>query len=589
MKSKLRLFIGLSLVLGIGFEASAANYCMAIRGNGEIEPSHWGAVANVIEKLGLPQKQAGGSSATITMLLIDAIATNKLVKDSPAQRAALLVKSLQGFLNNLTETAQWKDFLTLYKRVNELKDTAWTEEMKQLFTEASSVDTLRAKALIQENLQLLERNYATGVKLGLISPTSYAPLFSAIERLEKGGLSDVEFAHDLADAKFYSGELVKAVSVFGSFNAQTDSNLFFRPGIVDFDLLADQFGRLADFYSMQNASSAEEVLWQQFFESCTADAVGKTWSQLLAAKSSCGDDFSQLIKTHFNSASAGNFALQDVGVTIPSFPSTAVLADGAHHDAVRAREFYKERRDPNFGNAFTLRFPDQLHFGYWGREDLLARIDRRLDRRDEKSHRFMNLGQTKWRTALGLSPAEPGLSPFKDFLSHGISLTSAGGWSDLHPVLLLKASGCENVVYITRRGGESLFGQGVAKRLLGGDYGRDWSLINTSSPEAKKANAKINNNGDRAADMTTLWSKLYNLANPESSMKRALKNADAVLCTSWDNFEINQGVEGMIADSYTSPFYVSPTGGLRGEHLSPLLNPSEMSPDGGYPTFAGCY
>jgi hypothetical protein len=167
-------------------------------------------------------------------------------------------------------------------------------------------------------------------------------------------------------------------------------------------------------------------------------------------------------------------------------------------------------------------------------------------------------------------------------------MTSAGGWSDLHPVLVLKAAGCENVVYVTRRGGESLFGQGVAKRLLG--FARDWSKISTSSEEAKKASAKLNNNGD-PLERNTLWSKLYNLANPNSSFKRALRAADAVLCTSWDNYEITQGIDGMINDAYTSPFYIPATSrlGETASSLQPRLDTTQLNVVGGYPEFAGCY
>ncbi|MGZ3723929.1 MAG: hypothetical protein ACXVA9_13390, partial [Bdellovibrionales bacterium] len=569
---------------------SAANYCMAIRGNGEIEPAHWGAVANVVERLGLPQAQAGGSSATITMFLVDAIATNSFVRDmegaASSARASLLLKSMQGFLTELTATNQWRDFMALLKRSQELKNPKWSHDMSAIFDYASKLDVESAQQVIAENKELLTSNYATGVKLGLISQKNYSPLFEAVQRLTAGKQDAEAFANDLKTAKFYAAELYSALTVFGSFNAQTDDNIFFRPGVVDFDRLANQFGRIGDFYSLMNPAPEEMSQWQKFFSVCTKPSAGKSWDELVAAEPECQTILSQMMSLHFAEGRGGNFAQNNIGLTIPSFPATAVLTGTAHEDAQKAQADNAEKMDSHFGKTFALRNSEDLRYGYWGRENLLALIDAKRDRSDEKSRRFMSLGPALWSKALGLSPAEPGLSPFKTFESNGVAMTSAGGWPDLHPVLLLRAAGCENIVYITRRGGESLFGQGIAKRLLG--YSRDWSLISTSSPEAKKASAKLNNNGD-PTDMKSMWARLYNLANPHSSMKRALKNADAILCTSWDNFEIKNGVGDMIADSYKSPFYVSPTGGLTGENLSPVLNPAEMNVDGGYPTFAGCF
>jgi hypothetical protein len=591
MNSKPFVFAMLSFALVGGISAHAANYCLAIRGNGEIEPAHWGGVAQVVERLGLPQAQAGGSSASITMLLVDAIATNPIVKNSSAtlqaERASFLLKSLQGFVGEVLTSNQWKDFQTLYKEASELKNPQWSKDLSTLFDQASNLNENQARLFLNKNAALLKRNYATGVKLGLLSQTSYAPLFTAIQNLRNDTSDSKAFARDLAVAKFYASELYSSISVFGAFNAQTDDNLFFRPGIVDFDRTAVQFGRVADFYSMLTAKPLEKNQWNGFIGHCARNSLGKQWVQIVASHPECAQRLNQLIKAHFADGNSNkNFADNNIGVTIPSFPATSVLIGSAHDDATKAEAAYRQSLDPNFGKSFALSNPNDLRYGYWGREDLLALIAGHLDPSDEKSRRFMSLGQATWLTALGLSPAEPGLSPFKTFTNDGNEMTSAGGWVDLHPVLLLKASGCENVVYVTRRGGESLFGQGVAKRLLGLD--RDWSMISTSSPEAKTASAKLNNNGD-PSDLTSLWSRLYNLANPNSSFKRALKSADAVLCTSWDNFEPwdDDGINKMINDAYTSPFYLPDGSGLKAEKFSPLLAPETMNA-GGYPEFAGC-
>jgi hypothetical protein len=130
----------------------------------------------------------------------------------------------------------------------------------------------------------------------------------------------------------------------------------------------------------------------------------------------------------------------------------------------------------------------------------------------------MALGSGPWRTALSMSPAEPGLA---SALPIAPGLVSAGGWPDLHPVQALRNIGCERVVYVTRRGEDSAFGRGVAK-LLG------------ATPR------------DDAA--------LYDLDDPKSGFSVALSQADGVWCTDWDHVE---GAEALGHDGYTAPLLLS--------------------------------
>ena len=547
--------------------ASTPNYCLAIRGNGQLEPAHWGALANVVERLGLPQAQAGGSSASITMLLLDAIATNPLAARDKIT-AALLLKSLRGFMGELTLTPEWQDFMALYGDVQELKQTQWATALQTTIeTAAQEKDLAQAQTELLAHAAELKRTYTTAVKLGLVRPDSYGVFFAALQRLTQP--QDVAgFAQDLKVARFYAGEMYKTVSVLGAFDARTDNGLFFRPGVVDFDRLAGQFGRIADFYSARNASPAEHARWADFIKDCAAPALGLTWDQLILKTPACGTGFSALVQTHFRESPATSFAGQAVGTTIVSFPSTAVLTGHAHVEARAAAAEYAARLDPNFGQNFALSNPEEVRFGYWGRTTELARAAGALDSRDEKSRRFLNLGPATWQKALALSPAEPGLSPFKNFDLNGVEVTSAGGWSDLHPVQLLRAAGCATVVYVGRRGGESLFAQGVAKRLLGLD--RAWTLLSTSTPADYARSWALNSVGD-LADLTSLWSKLYNMGNPASSIHQAYVSADAILCTDWDNDDIKFGVRTMIERAYASPYVVAPFGNLGGAGLAPVV------------------
>jgi hypothetical protein len=95
---------------------------------------------------------------------------------------------------------------------------------------------------------------------------------------------------------------------------------------------------------------------------------------------------------------------------------------------------------------------------------------------------------------------------------------SAGGWSDLHPSLVLRNMGCDQVIYVTRRGQESGFAQGVAG-LLG------------MTDEQKTA--------------------LYDLG-ADSSCALSIAESSAVWCTDWNRFSGTQLAE-IFEDAYNAP------------------------------------
>ncbi len=559
----------LALILLICPQVFAQEYCLALRGNGELMPAHWGAMANLTEKMGLPVAQAGGSSATITMMMNEAVATNKFITGTRGQtarnRAGLLFKSFEGFVDYLGTTPEWRDFVTLYQRAQSAGGINWVNDLQKLLQQAPAADRYQLRTFLGDNLELLKSNYRTGVKLGLISERNYAPLMHSLGRLASGELSRAE--EDLARAKFYADELKETIRVFGSFNASTDANLFFRPGLVNFARFAEQLGRMAQFYSARTSTAADDALWEAFFGACES-TPGQLWTEIQSLNRECSKSFTRLLEAFLRSGTAANFADLKVGSVIASYPTTAVLTGPAAQQALTAIYDYDKARDPKFGFKFFLKDPDAVKFGYWGEAFALRSIEAKLPKdKDEKSRRFLALGQATWKKVLALSPAEPGLAAMQTFEAGGSEsaseLVSVGGWSDLHPMTVLRASGCSRIIYITRRGAESPFAKGVAKRLF-------------STRE-----------NDPAAD--ELLAKLYDLGNPESSMRQSLDQADAVLCTDWNRFNVKSGVREMIRDSYrASPYFVRNRKSVESLALMPQLNPRDVTPDG-KPVYEGCF
>ena len=103
-------------------------YCAAIRGNGELMPAHWGSFSKLVERYGLPSAMAGGSSASITMFLLESVSLNKLAKSKIEK--ALLIKSFEGYFETLSQTKEGKAMLSLMsekKKLGELSSKAFVK------------------------------------------------------------------------------------------------------------------------------------------------------------------------------------------------------------------------------------------------------------------------------------------------------------------------------------------------------------------------------------------------------------------------------------------------------------------------------
>jgi hypothetical protein len=162
---------------------------------------------------------------------------------------------------------------------------------------------------------------------------------------------------------------------------------------------------------------------------------------------------------------------------------------------------------------------DDVRIGYFGQTADLERVAANpRGFTDLKTEKFLALGERSWREVLSFSPAEPGLARA---LELGDGSFSAGGWPDLHPVQVLENLGCDQVVYVTRRGAESGFAEGVG-RVLG-------------MSEAEQ-------------------SELYDLA-AKSAFAAALERAGAIWCTDWNT--VGGDLESLAADAYDAPMETS--------------------------------
>lgn len=479
--------------------------CAGIRGNGNLIFAHFPALARISEHYGQIDAFAGGSSGSITTFLYESMTMNPALNScadgqcTPEQvggRLALMLKSIEGyimFLGDVEEVLAAKQLSVVYEAFKKHKVTAPEDLLNKKTYDA--ILTIVKSPDVQS----------------LINPE----LLQLIEQLPK--------------SKHFATEIYQSITSPVTWSV-ADFRTFFRPGLINFTAFADKIGRIANFYAGYG-SFYEKNDAAQWLNSCAEPARGKSWSEIAAIKvgeTTCGQMFNDLLLSYRTQLLAAQRAgdetvpqrLDDpIGLRVRALISTSVLEG---EDVVKnydeARQRYMAGNDPEFKTSF-----DKVRFGYWGREEDLAKVGKDpMHFGDLKTKKFLALGEKPWRQALSLSPAEPGLARI---LPIDETRSSAGGWSDLHPTLVLKNLGCQNVIYVTRRGEESQFAIGTAQKL-------------GMSPAEQKALYDLDDTSPQGA----------------SSFMKSIQSA-SVWCTDW-NSRGTLEVKALFDDTYNAPFEV---------------------------------
>ncbi|MBT4792994.1 MAG: hypothetical protein HON90_15565 [Halobacteriovoraceae bacterium] len=514
-------FVASVILTSLSVSAYAGNYCTAIRGNGELAPTHWSALSKIVEHKGMPQSVAGGSSASITMFLLDGLSRNENLsseKDLKSIEQALLIKS---FVPHL------------------------------LYTYSEDANAAGVMQFIGDIMGI-------GKKSGLIAKLKQAlkvaknvPMFYSILG-EYGPLINPDIAIGLKqNFSFYKKQIAEGIKVFGGFDALTDNNIFYRTGIIDFKYLGLLFGRIADFYAGYGDELVNGKI-TNFINECRDVSVNKQWKEIVATKPVCHKLFNDALhayyasrvitKTNTNGHSKvrvpefkvimapqfpNKMIFEKVGSGLDSLPTTSLVVGDAVARYQGELEAYAAKEAKDTGDL-VIDYDSELKYGYWGNEESLEIVKMNLDEYfadDLKSQKFTALQGGSWFEVLGTSPAEPGLSNLqrivdgnslnsskiidKSYFEKGLffmpsfsaipwfneknpsqgvapfreGMYSAGGWNDLHPTIVLKANGCEDILYLTRQDGESVFGQQIFIRLTGyTDKISFWKNISEHNP-----------------------------------------------------------------------------------------------------------
>lgn len=486
-----------------GDEDAERRVCAAVRGNGQLIFAHFASLARIVEHYGPLWGSAGGSSGSITQFLLDSIQQSPAVatcggvectRAQQGERIALMLKSLSGYaevLGDSPEAAAFGQLGGIAKKFQASGIAALVE------TDPAAAEQALVDLLGSEDLRDL-------VNEELVETITSSP-----------------------DPAFHVRDIVGALSQLGSFEVGctpeqaamgcNPAAIFVRPGLLDFRALVGKLGRIADFYAGYGPQDpARMAAW---LDGCATAARGLDWAQVSALPfgyGTCGDELRDMVTEYRAAVLADPDAKsvridQPIGSGLNALVSTSVLTGDAVDSFAKARADYAAAEPYSLPVAF-----DDVRFGYWGSEDALHQVESNPKGFDDpKTEKFLSLGPATWGEALSYSPAEPGLARALELDAGHVS---AGGWSDLAPTLVLENLGCEEVVYVTRRGDESGFATGIAAQLGMDDAGR-------------KA--------------------LFDL-DADSSFTRSLEAASAVWCTDW-NAQSATDLTGVFADSYGAP------------------------------------
>jgi hypothetical protein len=370
---------------------------------------------------------SGGSSGSITAFLLESMYLNPMLDDcggkkcpadETAARAALLLKSFQGYLEVLSETEEGQSLAAGGALLSKIKE----ENVEALLAEDPDAGLAALDGILKS------KDLAS-----LVNPEVPALLKSS------------------PDPVAHARDLVAALEMGLAFQVDSEK-VFLRPGLIDFGSVAQKLGRVGSFYAGYGPFDADGT--RRFFEACATPGRGRLWKEvaaLPAGDATCGDVFAGLLTSYRAALVADETAYpsridDEVGAFLPVLVSTSVLGGDSVEMWNAARSSYLANEPIDWKPDF-----DDVEVGYFG---LDADLDRVLDNRqrydDLKTRKATAIRGATWRLAISTSPAEPGLARGIELGDGRISL---GGWPDLYPVQALKNLGCDQVLYITRYGG----------------------------------------------------------------------------------------------------------------------------------------
>ncbi len=512
--------LGLLLIIGamVPRQAHASvtspRFCAAIQGNGDAIFAHFHSLAHIISYYGMFDLAAGSSSASITMFLIESMLQNpeiancKCSKEEKAQRVSLMLKSLVGFFESSPGRKEAISFYNFLASLKQIQEKSFTK---------------KSDGVTPPQLDDYDYRHFSSL-LGIFYNKRFENLF-----------------RDSPDKSYHYNDYKQALGL-GMF--KVDSNkVFLRPFPITFEGVATVMGWIGNFYAARDYENGAH--WTDWFKACKPDTLKeKTWGQIaydnydpndieafvnsdIRKPTACKKKWEVLMsdyRAHDNTPRDSDRINEPMGEYFPAIVMTGLVVGNGYEKMEKAKAAYwKAEREIQL----NLDYANEFRVGNFGPNDKLESIENAiaLERKkgpvDVKTDKFYGLPGFPWAVGLQTSPAEPSISEAAEFnrvlkrwlelhpklaenfpkavVAAAKQLVSVGGYADPFPSTALKLAGCENVFFITTE--------------------RDsFDLVDD-----------INN---------LLGGKGSNYVN--ASLKRGLKDSDAVWCTDWNDSKYSE-------------------------------------------------
>jgi|GEM_PF-6487578 len=560
-------------IFSIQAKPESKDYCVSLQGNGRAIYSHFGAMAYLVEAHGIPQGISGGSSATVSMFILESILLNPALRKPNSDRVdlddkqtiakvAFLLKSIVG-LGNFMDTSIPVGYLSQHEKIFE---TAQELVTKLQQNPDSLPDVLEGLKEHDARLEWL-KNYGSS----LLNQKTLSLLYAGIRTSGIDGPGPSWFIDDMK----------RALSAEKLFQFE-DMRDFIRPFPIKFDGLAQMFGSIGDFYAGnsfayqsfekngQRNDLAAVDRFSELFTACEATNVerwwGKTYSDPQVLPAGCSAVFEKMLADHFGSpdspeklafefkvplAKQRRFATIGSSPSLSVLPVVAMLSGNAATDLNALKHKYDAfsvlggpaTQEAN-SQAFDFQIlPKDLKYGYFAtlsdRKILSGyfAIEHAAYTSSQPNEGGLKGSQSQvldfhrpvlWNRVLTTSPAEPTIASFTEFSADDVAggpYASLSGWGGLFDVFPLKAIGCKETVYVTTR-------QFADDGELGFAFPRQ--ITKAFVPDVPKADGSDSDYKNHIKEMYSLVSGDDHL----SSHERNLKAADLVMCTSWNSDEI---------------------------------------------------
>ncbi|MES3037770.1 MAG: hypothetical protein V4736_07680 [Bdellovibrionota bacterium] len=543
--------------------------CVALRGNGFRIASHFGSLAKIVETSGMPDAVVGSSSGSISAFLLDSVALNPWVHQSSPEdkklEAALLLKTMPEFIIAIFNEGEIK----LARKAGGAL-VGQTAAKFTAPTPASSDETVAVTTapVPEEEVEEVKKGFdaialvqkhSFWVKLALNTTTYFKALISPavfkymadtnkINKQAKKEDDATKKAELKAVADFRLQQVKDAFGATSTFNVETDTNLFFRPAVINHAGMVTVWDRLASFYAGYNFFQQDKDMFTRWIKHCAPLSAGKTFAELVQSEPSCGSDFEKMAKRYLSQyknvfgtsalpacskhpelkpQQCARFRYEDsISIRTNSFiVSSIIVGDAVNTYSAMAAQF-PSTSDKNFGTRFKLDFRN-FRIGYYGDVQSMNKIKseisgvvqdssgRQIDyTNDFKAQRTIPLGNVTWMEALTKSQPKP----MKNHL--GEAMLSFGGWPDPNPMHILKGLGCEtSIAVVTTIKSGNKFGEQVMNKLFS----------NMTGNPAVNDEVAFGNN-----DFTSDWGRWRNKKNPRGSETLSFQASEGIYCTQWD-------------------------------------------------------